>query len=378
MDNSLKEYLDSCVEKYSLPSLQVIVSRKGTERFRYQYSCSEDSMYIGYSSTKPFIGAALAKLVDEGKTSLDTPAYEYLPKMKELRVFVRDASGAIVGERKLDGAKPVLIRHLASMTSGVADNIWTEYIRSAVDAGKKSTREIVDAILTQPLSFEPGSDYKYGLSLDVLAAVLEVITGKKLSEYLEESFFEPLGMRETTFHPTQEQKNRLLQQYMWYDEGGYFYAVPNVNDLVFTDEYESGGAGAYFNGDDYMKFAAALAGRGKGANGAEVLSPSAVEFMRTPLLNEYNKERFCTLLSFPGYSYGACVRVMHEPEKYGFITPAGEFGWQGKGGTYCSVSPEYDTAVFMGIQVCDYHPVNIVMHNELRERIYGAVIRAEL
>lgn len=378
MDNSLKEYLDSCVEKYSLPSLQVIVSRKGVERFRYQYRCSEDSMYIGYSSTKPFIGAALAKLVDEGKTSLDTPAYEYLPKMKELRVFVRDAFGAIVGERKLDEAKPVLIRHLASMTSGVADNIWTEYIRSAVDAGKKSTREIVDAILTQPLSFEPGSDYKYGLSLDVLAAVLEVITGKKLSEYLEESFFEPLGMRETTFHPSQEQKNRLLQQYMWYDEGGYFYAVPNVNDLVFTDEYESGGAGAYFNGDDYMKFASALAGRGKGANGAEVLSPSAVEFMRTPLLNEYNKERFCTLLGFPGYSYGACVRVMHEPEKNGFITPAGEFGWQGKGGTYCSVSPECDTAVFMGIQVCDYHPVNIVMHNELRERIYGAVIRAEL
>lgn len=369
----LKEYFDLCVDKYSLPTLQVIVNRNGKEVFRYQHNCDKKSMYIGYSSTKPFIGAAISRLIDEGKTSLDTPAYEYLPEMKDLRVFVKDESGMITGEKKLNEKKPVLIRHLASMTSGVADNIWTDYIQSVIASGRRNTRDIVHAILRQPLSFEPGADYKYGLSLDVLAAVIEQITGKKLSEYLEETFFKPLNMTDTTFHPTAEQKSRLLQQYMWYDEGGYFYAIPNVNDLVFTDEYESGGAGAYFTGDDYMKFADALANGGGG-----ILAPSAIERMRTPLLDEHNRERFRTLLGFPVYTYGTCVRVMDEPEKCGFVTPKGEFGWQGKGGTYCSICPELNTAIFMGIQICDYHPVNIVMHNELREKIYGAVLNGEM
>lgn len=371
--NTLKKYCEDSVKKYSLPSLQVIVMHKGAEVFRYQHNCNDNSMYIGYSSTKPFIGVAVAKLIGEGRTTLDTPAYEYLPEMQYLRVFEKDTSGMIIGEKKLDENKPILIRHLVSMTSGVADNVWTDYINSAIESGKKSTQDIVKAILRQPLSFEPGADYKYGLSLDVLAAVIEKITGQKLSKYLQEIIFTPLNMTDTSFHPSEEQKKRLLQQYMWYGDGGYFYAIPNDNDLVFTDEYESGGAGAYFTGDDYIKFANVLANGGTG-----MLSRAEIDFMRTPLLSEQLRSRYRTLLGFPGYTYGACVRVMDEPESCGFVTPKGEFGWQGKGGTYCSISPELNTAIFAGIQICDYHPINIVMHNELREKVYNAVLNGEL
>jgi len=153
------------------------------------------------------------------------------------------------------------------------------------------------------------------------------------------------------------------------------FSILQIGELAgkLSDEYESGGAGAYFTGDDYMKFANALANGGCG-----ILSPSAIERMRTPLLDKHNRERFRTLLGFPGYTYGTCVRVMDEPEKCGFVTPKGEFGWQGKGGTYCSICPELNTAIFMGIQICDYHPVNIVMHNELREKIYSAVLNGEM
>ena len=378
MNQKIIAYLEGEVNRYSLPSLQVLVTRNSKTVLRYQYQCDEKSMYIGYSSTKPVIGAAIAKLITEGRTALDIPAYEYLPEMRNLRVFKRDQSGMIIGEEKLDEGKPILIGHLVSMTGGIADNIWTDYIQSAIQSGKKSSREIVEAILRQPLSFEPGTDFKYGLSLDVLAVIIEQITGKKLSEYLVETFFEPLNMQDTTFHPTAGQKSRILQQYMWYDDGGYCYAVPNVNDLVFTEEYESGGAGLYFTGDDYMKFAAMLANGGTGQDGERILSAEAIENMRTPLLNQHNKERFRTLLGFPGYSYGMGVRVMDEPGKQGYLTPAGEFGWQGKGGTYSSICPELHTAIFMGIQVCDYHPVNTVMHNELREKLYGAIINDEL
>ena len=172
MNQKIIAYLEGEVNRYSLPSLQVLVTRNSKTVLRYQYQCDEKSMYIGYSSTKPVIGAAIAKLITEGRTALDIPAYEYLPEMRNLRVFKRDQSGMIIGEEKLDEGKPILIGHLVSMTGGIADNIWTDYIQSAIQSGKKSSREIVEAILRQPLSFEPGTDFKYGLSLDVLAVII--------------------------------------------------------------------------------------------------------------------------------------------------------------------------------------------------------------
>lgn len=368
---NVRRYLERAVTEYQLPALDVIITQQGKERYRYRYNCESDSMYIGYSSTKVVIGAALAKLVCEGRLSLDSPACEFLPEMKNLRVYIKDEKGMIVGDKALAPEHPVCIRHLASMCSGVADNLYTDYISSAVAAGHRSTRDIVGAILREPLSFEPGTDYKYGLSLDVLAAIMEVATGMRLSKYLEDSFFKPLEMDNTTFHPDAAQRARLLPQYMWYPSGGCRYRIPDDNAFVFTEEYESGGAGLYFTADDYMKLETALANDGIGANGNRVLTPEAIERMRTPLLSKSNAAVFRAMLGLPGYDYGMCVRVMTEPEQENGATPVGEFGWQGKGGTYSSISPERHTAIFMGIQVCDHHPVNHVMHRQLREMIYG-------
>lgn len=368
--DDLTAYLDKSVEKYKLPAVDICISQGFETVYRYQKNCNDTSMYIGYSTSKLFEGAAIAKLVSDGVIDLNTPAYEYIPEMRELSVYKKDKTGMIVGSEKLSENNPVRIKHLATMCSGVADNIWTEYINSAIESGKKSTQDIVRAILREPLKFEPGTEYKYGLSLDVLAAVIEAATGKKYAQYLHDEFFEPLEMSDTTFRPSEEQKSRLLQQYMWYGPGNYYYMIPNDNQFIFTDEYDSGGAGAYFTANDLMKFAIALANGGVGVNGCQIISSEAIDLMRTPALSEDTKHMFQTWLGFPGYSYGLCVRTMCEPEKPGYTTPVGEFGWQGKGGTYVSICPEKKASFFMGIQVCDYHPVNEMMHNELRDMVY--------
>ena len=366
----LNDFLDKSVDKYCLPALDVALTKGFETVFRYQHNCDNNSYFMGYSSTKVLVGAAAAKLIIEGKLSLDSPAGEFLPQLYDMNVYRRDESGMIVGTEKLSKDKPVLVKHLLTMTAGIADNISTEYIKSALASGKKSTQEIVAAILREPLSFEPGSCYKYGLCLDVAAALIEKVSGLSFSRYLEQNFFEPLDMGQASFHPTLEQRARLLKNHMWYEPGGYYYAIPEDNELVFSSEYESGGAGLYFTADDYIKFEIALANDGFGANGNRVLPKSAVDLMRRPMLSEKNHKIFQEFMGMPGYSYGLCVRTMQNPVVAGYTTPLGEFGWQGKAGTYSSICPEKQASIFMGIQICDYHPVNIVMHNELREMAY--------
>lgn len=190
-----------------------------------------------------------------------------------------------------------------------------------------------------PLEFEPGSHWKYGLSHDVLGALIEVISGKSFGEYLYTNIFEPLGMKDTFFFKFQrKKKHRLATLYDRLEDGTL---VPN-NALDRDSEpiavFESGGAGLHSTLNDYQRFAHCLATGGT-ANGIHILSQNTIQLLaQNHLLDSqlpdlgWNYEN--------GYGYGLGVRVMMDQVIGGSNSSLGEFGWSGLAGTYVFIDPK--------------------------------------
>lgn len=378
----LEEYTHEMQERYAIPAFDLAVRIGGEEVYRkidgYADSAktrpaSEKDMYICYSASKVLTGAAIAKLVSEGYVSLDDEAAKYIPAFADVKVGVRNEKGEVTGTRA--PKNPVLIRHLATMTAGMTYNFNTPYVGKAIADGMKTALELTPAMAEEPLLFDPGESYNYSLCLDALGGIIEKITGMRLSEYVRESFCEPLGLRDLTYHPTPEQRERITAQYSLQhrDENGryIYHEIDRTLGFDFNGVFDSGGAGVYSTVNDYITFASALANGGVGADGKRIMKPEAVELMRKPMLTPAQKTAFDKLGKY-GCSYGLGVRTTVEPEKFGFCTPVGEFGWDGAASAYVTMYPEAKIAMYFGIQVLNFGECFGVIHHKLRELVYEA------
>jgi len=207
---------------------------------------------------------------------------------------------------------------------------------------------------------EPGTDWKYGLSHDVLAAVVEVISGMKFRDYMKKNIFEPLGMNETFYHNEDVLENVCEQ---------YRYVNSNVTNLVELQnsahnkadgyiinagkgvrhrhgpEFDSGGAGITTSVSDYSKFVSALSNGGVGANNERIIAKSTIDLMRTNQLNDEHKKNFKSP-QHKGYGYGLGVRTMMDRGLSGSPGNYGEFGWAGAAGAAVICDPEIGLSVF--------------------------------
>ncbi|MBQ4353417.1 MAG: beta-lactamase family protein [Clostridia bacterium] len=380
--SKLEEYTHVLREKYDIPAFDLAVSCAGKEVYRKTDGFSDSAktkpaspkdLYICYSASKVLTGAALAKLVSEGKLSLDDEASKYIPAFADVKVGVRNEKREVIAVR--DPARPILIRHLATMTAGLSYSFANPETHKAMKQKPMTARELTDWILTDPLQFDPGDSYAYSFCLDVLGGIIEERTGMRFSEYIRENFCVPLGITDLTYHVSPEQRERLTAQYRMKGKnanGGYIYEEMEKNcSYIFSDVYDSAGAGVHASVDDYMKFASALACGGVSADGIRIMSEEAVNLMRTPLLTPAQKKAYDTLGKY-GTSYGLGVRTTMEPEKFGFCTPVGEFGWDGAASAYVSMYPEKKIAFYFGIQVLGFGECFQVIHHKLRELVYEA------
>lgn len=379
----LEEYTLAMQERYAIPAYDLAVQMDGKEVYRkmdgYADSAktrpvSEQDIYICFSASKVLTGAVLAKLLSEGRISLEDEASKYIPAFADVRVGVRNEQGEVIETHP--AKNPILIRHLATMTAGMTYNFNTPDVQKAVAEGKKSAYELTPAMLAEPLLFEPGESYNYSLCLDALGGVIEAVTGMRLSEYVRENFTSPLGITDLTYHPTDEQRERITAQYTMQGkdaDGRYLYKeIDRTLGFDFNGVFDSGGAGVYSTVNDYITFAYALANGGVGANGVRIMKPEAVELMRTPMLTSSQRKVFDRMGKY-GCSYGLVVRTMVEPEKFGLCTPIGEFGWDGAASAYVTICPEAKLAMYFGIQVQNFGECFGVIHHKLRELVYEAV-----
>lgn len=298
---------------------------------------TDRTLYRMFSMTKPVVCAAALTLFEQGAFLLSDPVSQYLPEYGEMRVRTcRPNTDWDEGPAK----NALRVQNLFEMTTGLDYDLNTPEIRSLREKTNDqfTTRELAAAIAKKTLRFEPGTHWLYGLSHDVLGALIEVVSGMTLGEYCRKAIFDPLGMKETWFHAPQSERGRCCQLYTL-DQNGRFQRGEYVNHLQLSKNQESGGAGLTMTVDDYARFACMMTNRGLSKDGVRILSGRTVDLMRTNRLSDTLLRDYRTGESNEGYGYGLGVRTLMDPAASGSLSAVGEFGWAGAWSTYVMMDP---------------------------------------
>ena len=283
-----------------------------------------DNVFMQCSQTKGFCGVTIAKLVEEGKLSLDDPVSKYLPEFKDLWVQDSDKDGV----RTLHKAKNVLtVRMCLNHTGGFPFEISAKRpdVRGGGWSGGAPLRQTASVAAGSPILFEPGTREQYSnTGIDIGAAVVEVVTGMKWENYLKQEVLDPLGMKSTWFWPTDKQLKKKIELYetkqdapaQWREE------MPN-QQRPYNDShvFASAGAGLWTTAADQLKFYKMLMNLGVGENGVRILKEETVK----SILAQSTRPE-----GMGGYSLGLSAPVKDSEEAW--------FGHGGAWGTNCSVN----------------------------------------
>ncbi len=283
----------------------------------------EDNVFWIASMSKMFVGASIMMLADEGKVSLDDPVTKFIPQLnKWMVVEEKDPSHVLLKPP----VRPVTIRHLLSHTSGLTGMSELQQVTGA-DSTALKARAL--SSVTGPLQWQPGDKYAYGnQGMNIAARVVEIVSGMPYEEFLQKRFFDPLGMSETTFWPSDAQIARLAGAYgpnkekTGYARGDIGFLTKPLSDR--TRRFPEAGGGLFSTTHDIFRYGLMLANDGE-LDGKRYLSHAAME--------ELQKEQ--TGKTKVNYSLGYHLRN-------------GMFGHDGAYGTDLSVDPKTGmVAIFM-------------------------------
>lgn len=374
----LKAYIDKMHGEWGTPSCDVAVFYKGEAVYRYMVGHADadktrpvdrDTLYWMYSCSKPITVTAAMQLVEQGKLELDAPVARYLPEYADA-FYLADGVPHKVGDT-------MRVRHLFTMSAGLNYNLIADGILWAQEeyGGNATTRELAAAFIRTPLDFAPGDRFQYSLCHDVLAAIVEVVSGQRYGDYLRENLFAPLGMENTGFFPTAAQRDRFADQYTVDAQSGAHTLQPRFTiPFRLSAQHESGGAGLFSCTDDYARFAIAMTNGGISPDGVRILRPETVDLIRTPQLSSVvSNDTFTGAFACgSGYDYGLGVRVLTDKSN-GQRSSLGEFGWDSAGGSYVLMDPDAGVTVVYNQHVRGWSAAHHYMHVPLRDSVYEAL-----
>ncbi len=360
----LKNFMDS-LTNWLIPGNSVCVYHKNREVFRYSSGyrdvdtkepMSADKYVNIYSCSKVTTVVAAMQLVEKGRISLSDPLYKYIPAYKNMTV--KQPNGSFAPAKNV-----ITIENLFTMTAGLTYGLHTKGMKKAREktGGKMDTITVAECIAEDPLVFEPGASWSYSLGHDVLAAVVEIVTKKRFSEYVTENVFLPCGMTKSFYHLNDEIKKNMASQYQYVTEGkfdavasqrgddksqeGKLVNVGPKNIFVLGENYDSGGGGIITTVADYAKLGNALANFGVAATGERILSKNSVEEIRSNRLNLEQLKAF-NWSQLTGYGYGLGVRTLMDKETSGSNGSLKEFGWGGAAGATMLIDPDKEFSFF--------------------------------
>ena len=322
---------------------------------------SNRDIYWIFSATKVITCIAAMRLVEEGRLNLDDPVSKYIPEFANVTVKQKD--GTVVPANNT-----MTVLHLFTMTGGMSYNLKAKEILAATTP-TVSTLELVRAMAKTPLSFEPGTHYQYSLCHDVFAAVVEVVSGMRFSDYLDTLMFKPLGITDMGFRPNTEQFSRFSASYNYHD--GTATATPRElkNAYAFSPNYDSGGAGLFATVDEYMKIISTIACGGTTTDGYSLLKPETIAMMQENRLCDDALNDFVNRRHY-GYGWGLCGRVHLNSSMSDSLSPVGEFGWDGAAAAFVMIDTANRIALYLGTHVhsCTYMYYKI--HPTVRNLLY--------
>jgi len=306
---------------------------------------TEDTVYRLFSMTKVVVCTAAMMLFERGRFLLNEPIYEYFPEYKNTQVFVKEPDGAV----HLEKAKnPMLIKHAFNMSVGMpymfTDSPTSRQMARVRDElvkkyGKYDIVTEVKAMGDVAVAFEPGTHWLYGYGHDIVAALIQLISGKTVGEFLQEEIFGPLDMKSTGYRYNGDIEPRMVSYYRKSDKGEMTKIAGPFDEFHRPDAiYEAGGAGLYSTVGDYLKFSQMMANGGV-YNGKRIIGRKTIDLMRTNHLNKAQLKDFNNSY-LAGYGYGLGVRTLMDIADGHSNGSFGEFGWTGMLGTYVSIDPK--------------------------------------
>jgi len=364
---------------------------------------TEDTIFRIYSMSKPVTSVAVMMLYEEGKFFLNDPVARYIPELADLEVAVSTADGDTraesdgtqsrtigTGDETKEGLtrKPArqptirdLLRHTAGFTYGVFGNteVDQQYRQAQMLVDHPSLEDFVTKLGQIPLQYEPGSRWHYSVSVDVLGRLVEVTSGMKLGDFLEERIFRPLGMKDTAFTVPAEKADRFAQLYSPKGTGegtNIFLSQPTSRELVVAQgfanrnfspgaTFQSGGGGLTSTAMDYLRFCQMLL-NGGALDGVRLLSPTTIALMTTDQLEDvpagFNRR---------GVTFGLGFAVTEDQGEVGELGSVGEFNWGGAAGTRFWIDPKQD---LIGIFMVQSLPHRTRLAEEFKILTYQAVV----
>lgn len=318
-----------------------------------------NNAYMQCSQTKGFCGVTIAKLVEEGKLSLDDPVSKYLPEFSELWVL----DGEKDGIKTLHRAKNVLtVRMCLNHTGGFPFEISAKRgdVRGGGWSGGAPIRQTASIAAASPLMFEPGTQVRYSnTGIDIGAAVVETITGMKWENYLKQEVLDPLGMHSTWFWPTDRQLKRKIELYDVVENGPAKWREECDNQQrPYNDShvFASAGAGLWTTALDQIKFYKMLMNLGVGDNGVRILKEETVK----SILAKSTRPK-----ELGGYSLGLYAPYDETEDQW--------VGHGGAWGTNCSVNWQKKELRLWVVQVVGNQPWSEVW-NKAAEKFFSRTI----
>jgi len=359
----IEEHFAKYVDDGRLPGWHIAVSRQGKLAYSTSYGhadvengkpIADDTIYRIYSMTKPICAVAALILWEEGKFEMRDQVKWFIPSFGDQKVF---RSGTVTAPRFDPVTEPMEMWHLFSHTAGMtygfvySNPVDQMYRNAGFEWGipkDASLADVCDLLAQLPLMFQPGTEWAYSMSIDVLGRVVEILSGMTLGDFMKKKIFEPLGMTDTAFHCSADKADRLAALY-----------VPNPGDnrrrirsdamgagALVQQKADLGGGGLVSTMSDYMKFAEMLRGGGQ-LNGVRILSPRTVAFMASNHLpNNADLTAFGRPLfsetAFDGVGFGLGVSVTLDPAVAKVPGSPGDYGWGGAASTNFTVDPKED------------------------------------
>jgi len=337
---------------------------------------SRNTLVQIFSMTKPVTGVALMSLYEEGKFNLDDPLSKYAPEFADMKVYAGiDPRGEIIYEPV---HRPInvrdITRHTAGFYYGDDHSPVGEIYRAGDPSNKRNTLAEEARILgSLPLLFQPGTQWRYGPSVDVQALLVERLSGMPFDKYLQKKIFEPLGMKNTRYVLQAKDKERLAAVYDWHADGS-LTRVPDAQAFEFNSRdwpLKPGSFGLVSTLDDYMRFARMLQNGGE-LEGKRILKAETIKLMSTDQLppNVVDKG-FLPSKGQVGFGIDFAVRIRPPADAQEASGAVGEFFWDGAKDTLFWVDPQNKITAVLFTQYAPFGKVPL--HKVFRDAVYSGI-----
>ena len=409
----ITNHFNKYVNNGSLPNISILIKKDNKEILRHTHgyadiekgiSVNRKTVYRIYSMTKPVTGVAIMQLIENGKLRLNDKVSKYIPAFKDTKVINLEFQDYVLKPKR-----EITIRDLLTHTSGLTyswagegpvNQIYRKYnIRpyyfGAVDAELNkfpgNTCQFSAAAASAPLLHNPGEKWSYGINMDILGCVVEVISGMSFAEYLQKNIFDPLELKSIGFSVNELDKDSFTTLYTSgaFSRDGEIVAPSGLNqaELIFSKDLRpidafdkspyltnssklyDGGSGLVSNIDDYSKFAEMLLNGGI-LNGVRIISEASVDLMaNNHLSDEILKDG--SAFGLEGVGFGLTVGTIMNPGVAGTFSSEGEFFWGGAASTIFWVDRKNNITATMMTQFMpsDRYPIR----EELKTLLYSSL-----